>query len=120
MPITKLLLADSNLNPQDFISPTAGNVIRSPKGYWTFIPAPLPPSLNWTAHLVDFLIGHPIVTVRQVQKGLNLTDYKTAQRYINKLQSAGILSEITGKLRNRLFRASQILKTLEEPINKQI
>ncbi|MCI0611179.1 MAG: Fic family protein [Anaerolineae bacterium] len=68
--------------------------------------------------LVDFLIGHPIATIGQVQKGLNLKDYKTAQRYIGRLQDAGILTEITGKLRNRLFRANEILKTIEEPINK--
>lgn len=69
-------------------------------------------------NLLDFLIGHPIVTVRQVQKGLNLADYKIAQRYIVKLQDAGILREVTGKSRNRLFRAHEILKTIEEPINK--
>ena len=68
--------------------------------------------------LVDFLIGHPILTVGQVQKGLNLRDYKTAQRYIMRLQDASILTEITGKLRNRLFRANEILKTIEEPINQ--
>lgn len=69
-------------------------------------------------NLVDFLIGHPIVTIRQVQEGLNLADYKIAQRYAAKLQDAGILSEITGKSRNRLFRANEILKTIEETINK--
>ena len=68
-------------------------------------------------NLVDFLFGHPIVSIRQVQVGLNLADYKTAQRHIGKLQDAGILTEITGKSRNRLFRANEILKTIEEPIN---
>ncbi len=68
--------------------------------------------------LVDFLIGHPIVTVRQVQEGLALPDYKIAQRYIVKFVNAGILSEITGKSRNRLFRANEILKMIEEPISR--
>ena len=67
---------------------------------------------------VDFLIGHPIVTVRQVQEGLNLKDYKIAQRHIAKLQDAGVLREITGRSRNRLFRANEILKAIEEPIIK--
>jgi len=66
--------------------------------------------------LVNFLFEYPIVTIKQVQNGLELTDYKMAQRYILKLQEAGIVSEITGKSRNRLFRANEILKTLEEPI----
>lgn len=65
--------------------------------------------------LVDFLIGHPIVTIRQVEGGLKLTDYKIAQRYIVKLQEAGILREVTGKSRNRVFRADEILKVIEEP-----
>lgn len=67
--------------------------------------------------LIDFLLGHPIVTIRQVQEDLNLAGYKIAQRYIEKLQNAGILTEITGKSRNRVFRAYEIMKTLEEPIN---
>lgn len=67
--------------------------------------------------LGDFLIGHPIVTIRQVQQGLNLSDYKIAQRYVTKVQDAGILREITGKSRNRLFRADAILKIIEAPLD---
>lgn len=66
--------------------------------------------------LVDFLIGHPIVTVSQVQTALKVRDFKTAQRYIAKLENVRILTEITGKSRNRLFRANEILKAIEEPI----
>ena len=65
-------------------------------------------------HLVDFLFGHPIVSIRQVQNGLKFVDYKAAQRHINKLQDAGILTEITGKSRNRVFRANDILKVIEK------
>jgi Fic family protein len=63
--------------------------------------------------LVDFLIGHPIITIRQVEEGLKVTDYKIAQRYIAKLEDAGILRETTGKSRNRVFRADEILKIIE-------
>jgi len=63
--------------------------------------------------LVDFLIGHPIITIRQVEEGLKVTDYKIAQRYITKLQEAGILREMTGKSRNRVFRADEILRIIE-------
>ena len=68
--------------------------------------------------LIDFLIGHPIVSVRQVEGGLKLSDYKIAQRYIAKLQKAGILREVTGKSRNRIFRADEILKAIEEPLTR--
>ncbi len=67
--------------------------------------------------MADFLIGHPIVTIAQAQKALNLGDFKTTQRYVSKFQEAGILTEITGKSRNRLFRANEILKAIEEPVN---
>ncbi len=66
--------------------------------------------------LVDFLFEHPIVTIRLVQEGLSLADYKTAQRYIVKLQDAGILNEITGRSRNRLFRANEIFRMIEGPL----
>ncbi|MGH7407573.1 MAG: Fic family protein [Candidatus Methylomirabilales bacterium] len=40
------------MNPEDFRSPKAGKVVRTPKGYWTFIPAPLPPDLVYEPELV--------------------------------------------------------------------
>jgi len=66
--------------------------------------------------LVDFLFEHPIVTIKQVQEGLELTDYKAAQRYIIKLQELGIINEITGNSRNRLYRADEIMKAIEDAL----
>jgi Fic family protein len=63
--------------------------------------------------LVDYLVGSPIVTIKQIESGLGLTDYKIAQRYVIKLQDEGILREVTGKTRNRLFRADEILRVIE-------
>ncbi|MCI0372185.1 MAG: Fic family protein [candidate division NC10 bacterium] len=40
------------MNPEDFRSPEAGKVIRTPGGHWAFIPAPLPPDLVYDAALV--------------------------------------------------------------------
>ncbi|MEW5938293.1 MAG: Fic family protein [Chloroflexota bacterium] len=67
--------------------------------------------------LVDYLIGHPIVTIRQVADGLQVADYKIAQRHVVKLREAGILREVTGKLRNRVFRADEIWKAIESPLD---
>jgi Fic family protein len=66
--------------------------------------------------VVDFLIGHPIMSVRQVQAGIRASDYKIAQRYVHKLVAAGILSEITGKARNRIYRAGEIMRAIEGPL----
>jgi Fic family protein len=64
----------------------------------------------------DFLLGHPIATVRQVQSGLGLSDYKMAQRYVDKLAQSGLLREVTGHARNRLYYADEILKVIQEPV----
>ncbi len=43
------------MKPNDFRSPEMGQVILTQQGYYTFIPAPLPPKLNWTLPLVSAL-----------------------------------------------------------------
>jgi hypothetical protein len=41
------------MKPTDFSTSSTGQVIRSPKGYWAFIPAPLPPQNNWSPGLIS-------------------------------------------------------------------
>lgn len=43
------------MKPGDFHSTKAGKAIRTQNGYWAFIPAPLPPDLNWTPTLITAL-----------------------------------------------------------------
>ena len=43
------------MKPGDFHSSKAGKVIRAQTGYWAFIPAPLPPDLDWTPALISAL-----------------------------------------------------------------
>ena len=43
------------MKPNDFRSLEAGQVILTQKGYYAFIPAPLPPKINWTLPLVSAL-----------------------------------------------------------------
>lgn len=63
--------------------------------------------------LIEDLIGHPIVNVASVAKTLGVTPH-TAQNHIDRLVQAGILREVTGRKRNRLFVADGIIKALEE------
>jgi DNA-binding MarR family transcriptional regulator len=35
--------------------------------------------------------------------------YSAAQRYVTRLEAAGIVTEITGQARNRVYRADEIL-----------
>lgn len=64
------------------------------------------------ANVVDFLFSRPIFSIRQVALGLDMP-VKTAQDYITALQKAGIVREITGYARNRIFQADEILKAVQ-------
>ena len=67
--------------------------------------------------MVDYLISTPITTISQAQASLNMGSYTTIQRNIEKLAALGIVREVTGKSRNRIYRADQILKVLDERIS---
>jgi Fic family protein len=43
------------MKPGDFHSSKSGRATRTKNGYWTFIPAPLPPALDWTPTLITAL-----------------------------------------------------------------
>ncbi len=64
--------------------------------------------------MMDYLIGTPITSVKQAQQMTKLGSFTTIQRLFGKLEGLGILSEATGKGRNRIYRAVEILKVLEE------
>jgi Fic family protein len=62
--------------------------------------------------LVDGLFNCPVTTVASAKKLLRVTD-ASAQGNINKLVGAGILTEVTGRKRNRVYVAEAILKVIE-------
>lgn len=43
------------MDPNDFRAPETGQVVKTQKGYFAFIPAPLPPDLDWSLPLVSAL-----------------------------------------------------------------
>jgi len=57
------------------------------------------------------LFERPIVTVRQVEAALKVP-YRSAARYVEKFVQLGILREITGQARNRIFRADEIMMAI--------
>ena len=65
--------------------------------------------------VLEFLFAQPMVTVRQVEREIGASDFKVAQRYILKLIELGILTEITGRSRNRIYRADEIFEAIEGP-----
>ncbi len=64
---------------------------------------------------VDVLFASPVITARQMEAQLDV-EFKAAQRYLKKLEEAGLVREITGKARNRVYRADEILRAMEEPL----
>ena len=65
--------------------------------------------------VLDLLFEKPVLQTRQVQKALNLPNFTTAQRYLDRLHQVGIVRETTGKARNRVYKAEEILAALEQP-----
>jgi len=43
------------MKPNEFRSPKVGRAIRTRTGYWAFVPAPLPPVIDWSMPLVSAL-----------------------------------------------------------------
>jgi Fic family protein len=62
--------------------------------------------------VLNLVFERPIVTVRQVETALDVP-YRSAARYVEKFVQLGILREITGQARNRIFQADEILMAIE-------
>ena len=60
------------------------------------------------------VIGQPIVTVIQLQEGIGLNYFVTAQRYVDRLIDLGILRQLGDRARNRLFIAGEIMQAIEK------
>jgi Fic family protein len=63
--------------------------------------------------VLDLIFQRPILNVRQVEAAIGIP-YMTAERCIERLEKTGILREVTGKARNRIFRADEILAVIEK------
>jgi Fic family protein len=66
---------------------------------------------------VDLLFARPVLSVSQVSEALGVS-FVSAQRYVNRLEQAGVLREVTGHARNRVYMADQVLRNLEEPLTR--
>jgi len=64
---------------------------------------------------VDFLFEKPVFSANQLAKELG-TNFARAQRYISSLKQAGIIREITGMSRNRIYAAEEIIWAIGSPL----
>lgn len=65
--------------------------------------------------VVDLLFGAPIVAVKQVKSAIGVS-FPSANRYMAQLEEAGVVREITGRSRNRLYQADEIMQAIEGPL----
>ena len=68
---------------------------------------------------VNVLIERPILSIRQLEAAMGVP-YRSAQRYIEKLELLGIIREVTGRARNRLYQADEVLSALEDSTRSQV
>ena len=66
------------------------------------------------ASLVELLAENPYWTLNGVAQRLDIA-FTTAGRAVNKLVDAGILIEVSGGKRDRVYCAEDILEVLERP-----
>jgi Fic family protein len=63
--------------------------------------------------LIDTMFRHPLIDARTAERLLNVT-YATANSALANLLAGGLISETTGKARNRVFRFDSYLRLFEE------
>jgi Fic family protein len=64
--------------------------------------------------LIEELFARPAISIDMVAKLLDLTP-ASAQKHVDRLNQAGILEEVTGRRRNRIFLAKEIVQAVQEP-----
>jgi predicted HTH transcriptional regulator len=62
--------------------------------------------------LVDQLFVNPAITTNRAAEVLSVK-FNSAQKTIDKLLDAGIIKELTGQKRNRIYLATDILAAIE-------
>lgn len=67
--------------------------------------------------VVDLLFIRPILGIRQVAEALGVS-HQSASRYVEVLEAASVLREITGQARNRVYRADKVLQAVEETLSQ--
>lgn len=90
---------------------TARNLVMIQKDYRKRI---LEEQLSPTAgHVLEFVFKRPVINIKSTSEALNVT-FPAVSKSIKQLQKIGILEEVTGEKKNRIFKAKEILKILGE------
>jgi len=67
---------------------------------------------------VEHLFGWPVTGIRELEHSLNVS-FEAARRLVNRLEGEGVLEEITGRRRNRVYAAQEIVRVLQGPSDEE-
>lgn len=68
--------------------------------------------------LIDLLFSRPMFTVTKATEEIGDKTYQAVNNAVNQLEADGVLTEVTGKEKNRLFQATEILNILHQPVHE--
>jgi Fic family protein len=84
------------------------------ESYRQMVKAPRAPARFLAA--IDELFIRPVLTVTSLADAASV-GYQVANRYLRQLEMAGMVRETTGRRRNRVYVAEDILRAIEEPLS---
>jgi Fic family protein len=65
--------------------------------------------------LLDLLFANPVASIPGLAKSMDVS-FVAATRYVRHLTEIGVLREATGRTRNRIFVAEEILRAVQDPL----
>jgi Fic family protein len=72
---------------------------------------------NSVSHLAEEVFTRPYLTVNEAEQILDMS-YQAANNAMGRLEDDDVLEEITGRSRNRVFRAKEVFKIVEKPVDE--
>lgn len=67
---------------------------------------------------VNHLFANPVTSIRQLAEVLSVS-FEAARRLVGSLEEQRVLEEITGRRRNRVYAASEIIQVLQGPLENE-
>jgi len=69
--------------------------------------------------LPEYLIAHPVVTVRSIQEAFN-TSFPTANAALNIMRESGVVTPRAERKRDRIFIATDVISILNRPCSSEL
>jgi len=71
---------------------------------------------NTPHRLPEYLIAHPVVTVRSIQQAFS-TSFPTANAALNIMRENGVVEPQAERKRDRVFIATEVINILNQPVS---